>query len=390
MFYGEKLQSVRELNGLSRKELAHKLDISEQAVWQYENQYTVPKFEVVNELKKIFGVKPQFFYKKSFIKKVSDIEKIAYRADDRESRKKAKMETTFIDFVDCLISEFEYTVAIPDGTIHSLSIETEKMFNRWVNGTDKEELLEKVACYAREVLKVDDNKDLLYKLEISGIFVLEKNMGMDIDVYSTWTNGNRPFIVLGNEKKSAVRRNFDLAHELGHLLLHKKIDMDGLSKEEHKEIEREANKFAGYFLLPREDFLRDFSKIKKKSNPKSYIEMKEKYKVSIVALGYTAYQRGYTSFQENRYFFATISREKFKEKEPLDDDIPVVRPGKIRALFNMVLGNKLIILADFLDLYSIETDFLESLFGMEADFFNPYLDDMRDDYYQKKVIDLFA
>ncbi|HEM2424382.1 TPA: helix-turn-helix transcriptional regulator, partial [Listeria monocytogenes] len=42
MFFGEKLRSVRELNGLSRKELADKLNLSEQAIWQYENQYTVP------------------------------------------------------------------------------------------------------------------------------------------------------------------------------------------------------------------------------------------------------------------------------------------------------------------------------------------------------------
>ncbi|HEM1995979.1 TPA: helix-turn-helix transcriptional regulator, partial [Listeria monocytogenes] len=54
MFFGEKLRSVRELNGLSRKELADKLNLSEQAIWQYENQYTVPKFEVVNELKGVF------------------------------------------------------------------------------------------------------------------------------------------------------------------------------------------------------------------------------------------------------------------------------------------------------------------------------------------------
>ncbi|EAH0805845.1 helix-turn-helix domain-containing protein, partial [Listeria monocytogenes] len=30
MFFGEKLRSVRELNGLSRKELADKLNLSEQ------------------------------------------------------------------------------------------------------------------------------------------------------------------------------------------------------------------------------------------------------------------------------------------------------------------------------------------------------------------------
>lgn len=61
MFFGEKLKSVRELNGISRKELAELINVSEQAVWQYENQHTVPAFMIINKLKKLFLVKPQFF-----------------------------------------------------------------------------------------------------------------------------------------------------------------------------------------------------------------------------------------------------------------------------------------------------------------------------------------
>lgn len=95
MFFGEKLQSVRELNGLSRKELADKLNLSEQAIWQYENQYTVPKFKVVNELKKVFNVKAQFFYTEPFATNISKVESIAYRSSDREARKKNKNGNNF-------------------------------------------------------------------------------------------------------------------------------------------------------------------------------------------------------------------------------------------------------------------------------------------------------
>ena len=104
MFYGEKLKALRELNGLSRKELAGKINVTEQAVWQFENQYTAPKFEIVNELKKYFSVKSQFFYTDSFVENVTDIERIAYRAEDRDSRKKAKMEITYINFISHFIS----------------------------------------------------------------------------------------------------------------------------------------------------------------------------------------------------------------------------------------------------------------------------------------------
>lgn len=63
-----------------------------------------------------------------------------------------------------------------------------------------------------------------------------------------------PFIILGTNKGVAVRRNFDLAHELGHLVLHRHIQFDLLSPEEYKTIEHEADIFASEFLLPEEAF----------------------------------------------------------------------------------------------------------------------------------------
>lgn len=49
-------------------------------------------------------------------------------------------------------------------------------------------------------LDVQSNSELLYKLELSGIYILEKNIGTSIDAYSTWTSQEKPFIILGNKK----------------------------------------------------------------------------------------------------------------------------------------------------------------------------------------------
>ncbi|WP_039731044.1 ImmA/IrrE family metallo-endopeptidase, partial [Enterococcus mundtii] len=64
-----------------------------------------------------------------------------------------------------------------------------------------------------------------------------------------------------------------------------------------KVIEKEANDFASYFLLPEQEFINDFKQIKKKSNPYSYVELKMKYMVSIIALEYRAYKLGLLSFE---------------------------------------------------------------------------------------------
>lgn len=390
MFYGEKLRESRELHGLSRKELAEKLEISEQAVWQYENQYTVPKFDIINALKKVLSVKPQFFYSDSFVKEVASIDRIAYRSDDRDSRKKAKMELNYINYVNHFITYFEKSLAIPNQSIYSLKSKAEdKLFRNNKSIASNEKSIKDVALLARKQLNVEHNKDLLYKLELSGIYILEKNMGLSIDAYSTWTNDNVPFIVLGTQKKSSVRRNFDLAHELGHLLMHGDIDMDGLTKEELRQVEKEANDFASFFLLPEENFVTDFHSISKKSNPDSYIDLKMKYHVSIAAMEYRAYKLNLLTFEENRYFYSALNRLNYKKIEPLDEDIPVIKPGKIRALLKLIFENHLLILDTELENFSIERTFLESLFGIDDQMLKQYEDQTRLDYFVDKVISLY-
>ncbi|MBP2098515.1 spr1629 family repressor/antitoxin [Enterococcus rivorum] len=391
MFFGEKLQSVRELNGLSRKELADKLNLSEQAIWQYENQYTVPKFEVANELKKVFNVKAQFFYTEPFATNISKVESIAYRAEDRESRKKAKMETTFIDFTSYFLDKFESKLNLPTSPLPLLRDESIQLYNMSMETNDRLLQLEKIAENARKRLDVQSNSELLYKLELSGIYILEKNMGTSIDAYSTWASQEKSFIILGNKKKSAVRRNFDLAHELGHLLLHYKIDMDSLTKDEHKIIEKEANDFASFFLLPKEQFLKDFSTISKKSNPESYLDLKMKYMVSIGALEYRAYKMGLLTFEENRYFYATLNRKDYKKNEPLDEDIAIIRPGKVRSLLDLIFKNHLFSLNDILNDYYIDRSFLESLFGIENKFLSKYSEESNREYFNNSnIVSLFA
>ncbi|AIS59224.1 helix-turn-helix domain-containing protein [Listeria ivanovii] len=391
MFFGEKLQSVRELNGLSRKELADKLSLSEQAIWQYENQYTVPKFEVVNELKKVFNVKAQFFYTESFVTNISKVESIAYRAEDREARKKTKMETTFIDFTSYFLDKFESKLNLQASLLSQLRNESIQLYNTSTEASDRLLQLEIIAENAREKLDVQSNSELLYKLELSGIYILEKSMGVSIDAYSTWTSQEKPFIILGNKKKSAVRRNFDLAHELGHLLLHYKIDMDSLTKDEHKIIEKEANDFASFFLLPKNQFLKDFLTISKKSNPESYLDLKMKYMVSIGALEYRAYKMGLLTFEENRYFYAALNRKGYKKNEPLDEDISIIRPGKVRSLLDLIFKNHLFSLNDILNDCYIERSFLESLLGIENEFLSKYSEESNREYFNNSnVVSLFT
>ncbi|MCH6544747.1 MAG: ImmA/IrrE family metallo-endopeptidase, partial [Deltaproteobacteria bacterium] len=68
-----------------------------------------------------------------------------------------------------------------------------------------------------------------------------------VDAFSFW-HGARPCIFLNPSKRSASRSRFDIAHELGHLVLHADAAPGSPIHE------KEANAFASAFLLPRETF----------------------------------------------------------------------------------------------------------------------------------------
>ena len=50
-----RLIELREKHGLSRKETALKVGVSEVAIWQYENGNYKPKYDVAKKLAELFG-----------------------------------------------------------------------------------------------------------------------------------------------------------------------------------------------------------------------------------------------------------------------------------------------------------------------------------------------
>lgn len=369
MFKGENLQKVRTLYGFSRKELSEKLNVSEQAIWQFENQMTHPKFEIIVKLKEIFSVTTKFFLQELPYREQFRETNIAYRQADVVSRKKTQAEVVYLNVIYEVITRLEELLNTPESSILALRDTILHTYYQEDNTANK---IEEIAKIARKTLDiVPSNADLLFKLEKSGIHIVEKNIGDNIDAYSTWSKDNAALIVLGT-KKSAVRRNFDLAHELGHLLMHHGIEILSLEKSEYHKLENEANLFAAYFLLPRDVILPEFQSVKKISNPDAYIELKMKYNVSIQALEMRAYKLGFLTPQQNSYFYRQITLKGYKEEEPLDSELVLKRPGKIRSIFDVVLSNQVITLAEIEELFNMDVKLLQNLFSIEAAFFEKY------------------
>ncbi|MFM9846030.1 MAG: helix-turn-helix domain-containing protein [Hyphomicrobiaceae bacterium] len=94
-------------------------------------------------------------------------------------------------------------------------------------------------------------KNIIYLFEAHGIRIFSLGeMAEEIDAFSLWRN-DLPFIFL-NTAKSGERGRYDAAHELGHLVLHRRFTVEG------RQAEDEANAFAAAFLMPERGVVASF------------------------------------------------------------------------------------------------------------------------------------
>lgn len=149
------------------------------------------------------------------------------------------------------------------------------------------------------------------------------------------------FIILGDDKGSAVRRQFDAAHELGHIILHDPyLDLSEVDKDHFREIEREANEFAAAFLLPKDAFAKDI--IDHSVDLENYLYLKRKWKVSVSAMTVRAYKIGAITQSQYQYLQRKISQQNWRKKEPLDDTIKSASPVAMKKAIELLIDNNIL------------------------------------------------
>ncbi|MBM7580830.1 ImmA/IrrE family metallo-endopeptidase [Jeotgalibacillus terrae] len=201
--------------------------------------------------------------------------------------------------------------------------------------------IEELALLTRNYWELGDKpiSNMVNLLEKHGIVVtaLEINDNK-IDAFCQ-TREKRTIIILGDDKKSAARRNFDCAHELGHLLMHRHIidDQEQLSREELKRMEAQADRFASAFLLPQEAFIRMVVSPKLEH----FKDLKRYWKVSMAAMIRRCYDLDYISENQYKYLNKQMAFRKMKKKEPLDDVLHVPSPTLLSRAIEMILEHGL-------------------------------------------------
>lgn len=135
--------------------------------------------------------------------------------------------------------------------------------------------------------------DICGLLESCGIKILALNYSSDAFFgLSVGKDDKGPAIVINTwERISVERQIFSTAHELGHLLMHLS-DYDGKACSEDKTQEKEADLFAGYFLMPEHGFDSEWEETAGMPFVERVMKIKSIFKVSYMTVLYRLKQKG--------------------------------------------------------------------------------------------------
>lgn len=326
-FNGERLKAARIYRGKTSAELADDIGVTKQSVSLYENGKAKPSLENLFKLISALGFPREYFYEED--KKEIKTGATFFRAlltTNKKDRLSQEQKTKVLSQIYHVLNQY---VDFPKLNIPLLPLQA----------SDIEQIAQEVRGYWD--LGMEPINNMVHLLEKNGFIVSAfQTDGNTIDAFSQGQETNNNdfiFVVLGSNKNSAARRQFDAAHELGHIILHDWfLDLELLTREEFRQMENEANQFAAAFLLPKDAFIRDLIYPNKLE---FYIELKKKWKVSISAMIVRAYQLKVINYNQYQYLMRQISKNGWRTKEPLDNILQVAKPTVLRKAIELLLSN---------------------------------------------------
>lgn len=359
----QRIKEAREYRFLSVIELADKIGKSRQAVSQYENGTTKPTSDILTRIAEVTEFPIQYFFKHKRISTVSSSEIPLYRGSKTKTKNLKNAYKIVVDWSHDIIDYLSKYVILLDVNLPD-NVEFD-----FLNNIDTEKQIEKIAEYLRVYWSLGKGpiQDTVGVLENNG-FVISKipHKAKEVEAFSLWYE-RHPYIFYEGNRDTSVSYSFSICHELGHLILHQSLsENEATDSLLYKSLEKQANVFAGAFLMPAESFGKEYLT----SNLDSFIAIKKKWKVSLGAMIMRAYALGIIDDQQKGYLFRQLSSRGYRKHEPFDDEINFEAPSLIFNSIKMLLDNNLINIQDFVDDIAIPVNDLSMLCSFPKEFIN--------------------
>ncbi|MGY0235074.1 ImmA/IrrE family metallo-endopeptidase [Longispora urticae] len=301
-FSGRRLTLARQLAGLRKNGLAERIGRTGTAVASYENGSKKPSSSTVAQLALVLGVEPEFFLPTG----VENTDRDPLRAAPhfRSLRSTTQVDRDRAGAYGALVHDIaavlERHVELPERDVppypvspdHASFGEPEEAARRL------RKAWEMPPGPAGHLVRLAEHHGILVVFAIA--------QSASVDAYSIDT-AYRPMILLNPLKNDYFRQRFDVAHEIGHLVMHSDAEPGG------RTVEDQAHRFAAEFLMPADEIA---GHLPQRADWQKLLTLKARWKVSLQALLMRA--RQLSIMNENTYTnaMAALSSKGWRRQEP--------------------------------------------------------------------------
>jgi Zn-dependent peptidase ImmA (M78 family)/DNA-binding XRE family transcriptional regulator len=331
LFDGARLTLARQLAGQRKSDLAATIQKSPTAVAAWESGNKRPSPSTVAELALGLGIEPAFFAvaQEDVTTLTSPPHFRSLRSTTQLARDQAQ---AYGQLAVDIATGLERHVEFPEVRIPRIPVDVDDIQN---DGP------EEAARLVRESweLGLGPAGHLVRQLEKHGVLVVfSPPQAAAVDAYS-FDSRVRPVVVLNPLKRDYYRQRFDVAHELGHLVMHTDAEPGG------RIVEEQAHRFAAELLMPAEEIASLLPRSINSSTWVSLAKLKEQCGVSMQALLFRARQLGVLGDVSYRNAMTTVSVRGWRRAEPGQVQVleqPSLLPRAIELLDNEGLDDRIL------------------------------------------------
>jgi Zn-dependent peptidase ImmA (M78 family)/DNA-binding XRE family transcriptional regulator len=360
-FTPARLTQAREALGLSQTELAESLNLTPASISAYEQGSRTPSPEVLDNVA-LHLKQPTYFF--SLPAPRSNDRVVFYRSYTTATRLARRRAQARMSLLWDVVDRLRQFVALPSLNLPKVGL----LPSHPERITD--EMIEAAAAIAREHWKLGELPvpNLTWLLEESGAILIRHDLDTDrMEALSEWrVEDRRPYFILNTVRRNAFRSRADLAHELGHILLHTGVTETMLQdKALFKLIEYQAWKFAQEFLLPRRAFLRDVYSL----NLDALRVLKPKWKVSIAFMLHRIHSIGILDDEKYTNYRKYLAQRDWLKVEPYDAETEPERPLLLKQALEFIVDQKVQRREQLSLAIGMNLELLEELTHVEPGFF---------------------
>jgi Zn-dependent peptidase ImmA (M78 family)/transcriptional regulator with XRE-family HTH domain len=340
-FQGARLVQARDARGLSQVALAELIGRTSSSISRWEKNRQSPEPDALQDLARAVNLPVSFFLRPPSEHGNGPMYARSMATVTQAARKRAEVRLRWAQEISV---ELQRWVDLPALDVPRLEVGDYREL--------REEDIERAAheCRMHWKLGAGPIADLLAVVESAGVVAVKDETGSaSLDGLSNWSAlDGRPYMLVATDKATCVRTRMDAAHELGHIVLHRNLTDRCMSNASaFREIERQAFRFAGAFLMPAESFADEVWS----PSLNAFCALKDRWRVSVAAMIMRCVALDVVSSEYQRRLWKSYSARGWRKGEPLDDRLTVESPRllqrSVRLLLDEGVRNHESLLAEF-------------------------------------------